>query len=79
MVLCSKNLDSLDTLCLLINMPSGKSCVLGLVVQGIPSRPVVQEDSFSFVTLRVITVLRRLIVKQASLSGGFCGTGFRWC
>ena len=60
-------------------MPSVKSCVLGLVAQSIPSRPVVQEDSFSFVTLRVITVLRRLIVKEVSFSGGFCGTGFRWC
>lgn len=57
MVLCRENLDSLDTLCSLINMPSVKSHVLGLVVQGIPSRPVVQEDSFSFVTLRVITVI----------------------
>lgn len=67
MVLSRENLDSLDTLCSLTNMPSVKSCVLGLVVRRIPSRPVVQEDSFSFVTLRVITVLRRLIVKQVSV------------
>lgn len=60
-------------------MLSVKSCVLVLVVQSIPSRTVVQEDSFSCVKLRVITVLRRLIVEQLSLPTGFCGTGFRWC
>jgi len=76
MVLCRENLGAL---CLIINAPSVKSWVLGLVVQSIPSRPVVQEDSFSSGKQRVITVLRRLIVKQISLSGGFCGTGFRWC
>lgn len=60
-------------------MLSVKSCVLDLVVQSIPSRTVVQEDSFSSVKLRVITVLRRLIVEQLTLPAGFCGTGFRWC
>lgn len=34
-------------------MPSVKSNILSLVVQSVHSRPVVQEDSFSLVRLRV--------------------------